>query len=167
MRALWENPYLSRPINIIMMKDFTIMPLKGYGEIPFGMTLDDAVKKLGMPDFYEELSDMEETGNRSIYYEYDELETNIYFEGVTKSVVACFETENMEATLYGEPVFDLTKEEIIDLMKKQGFKELEEETEDDELRVSFEDALVDFFFDEEGLTAISWGVLVDDQGDII
>ena len=150
-----------------MMKDFTIEPLKGYGEIPFGMTLDDAVKKLGMPDFYEELSDMEETGNRSIYYEYDELETNIYFEGVTKSVVACFETENMEATLYGEPVFDLTKEEIIDLMKKQGFKELEEETEDDELRVSFEDALVDFFFDEEGLTAISWGVLVDDQGDII
>ncbi len=60
-----------------MMKDFTIMPLKGYGEIPFGMTLDDAVKKLGMPDFYEELSDMEETGNRSIYYEYDERETNI------------------------------------------------------------------------------------------
>ena len=149
------------------MKDFTIMPLKGYGEIPFGMTLDDAVKKLGMPDFYEELSDMEETGNRSIYYEYDELETNIYFEGVTKSVVACFETENMEATLYGEPVFDLTKEEIIDLMKEQGFKELEEENEDGELRVSFEDALADFFFDEEGLTAISWGVLVDDQGDII
>ena len=150
-----------------MMKDFTIVPLKGYGEIPFGMTLDEAVKKLGMPDFYEELSDMEETGNRSIYYEYDALETNIYFEGVTKSVVACFETENMEATLYGEPVFDLTKEEIINLMKKQGFKELEEETEDNVLRVSFEDALIDFFFDEEGLTAISWGVLVDDQGDII
>ena len=78
------------------MKDFTIEPLKGYGEIPFGMTLDETVKKLGMPDFYEELSDMEETGNRSIFYEYDELETNIYFEGVTKSVVACFETENMD-----------------------------------------------------------------------
>ena len=150
-----------------MMKDFTIMPLKGYGEIPFGMSLDETVKLLGMPEFYEELSDMEETGNRSIYYEYEELETNIYFEGITKSVVACFETENQEATLYEKPVFDLTKEEIIDLMKKQGFKELEEETEDGELRVSFEDALIDFFFDEDGLTAISWGVLVDDQGDII
>ena len=110
---------------------------------------------------------MEETGNRSIFYEYEELETNIYFEGVTKSVVACFETENDEATLYGKPVFNLTKEEIIDLMKKQGFKELEEETEDDELRISFEDALIDFFFDESKLTAISWGVLVDEQGDII
>ena len=149
------------------MKDFTIEPLKGYGEIPFGMTLDEAVKTLGMPDFYEELSDMEETGNRSIFYEYDELETNIYFEGVTKSVVACFETENTEAMLYGKPVFDLTKEEIIDLMKKQGFKELEEETEDEELRVSFEDAMIDFFFDEDELTAVSWGVLVDEQGDII
>jgi len=150
-----------------MMKDFTIEPLKGYGEIPFGMTLDETVKKLGMPDFYEELSDMEETGNRSIFYEYDELETNIYFEGVTKSVVACFETENMEATLYGESVFDLTKEEVVDLMKKHGFKELEEETEDEELRVSFEDAMIDFFFDEDELTAVSWGVLVDEQGDII
>ena len=150
-----------------MMNDFTIMPLKGYGEIPFGMTLDETVKKLGMPDFYEELSDMEETGNRSVYYEYEELETNIYFEGVTKSVVACFETENMEATLYGEPVFDLTKEEIIDMMKEHGFKELEEENEDDELRVSFEDALIDFFFEDEMLTAVSWGVLVDEQGDII
>ena len=149
------------------MKDFTIEPLKGYGEIPFGMTLDEAVKTLGMPDFYEELSDMEETGNRSIFYEYDELETNIYFEGVTKSVVACFETENMEATLYGKPVFDLTKEEIIDLMKEHGFKELEKETEDEELRVSFEDAMIDFFFDEDELTAVSWGVLVDEQGDMI
>ena len=149
------------------MKDFTIQPLKGFGEIPFGMTLDETVKMLNMPDFYEELSDMEETGNRSIFYEYDELETNIYFEGVTKSVVACFETENMEATLYGEPVFDLSKEEVVDLMKAHGFKELEEETEDEELRVSFEDAMIDFFFDEDGLTAVSWGVLVDEQGDII
>ena len=150
-----------------MMKDFTIQPLKGYGEIPFGMTLDETVKILGMPDFYEELSDMEETGNRSIFYEYEELETNIYFEGVTKSVVACFETENEEATLYGEKVFNLNKEAIIVLMKEHGFKELEEENEDDELRVSFEDALIDFFFEDEMLTAVSWGVLVDEQGEII
>ena len=42
-----------------------------------------------------------------------------------------------------------------------------EENEDDELRVSFEDALIDFFFEDEMLTAVSWGVLVDEQGDII
>lgn len=149
------------------MKDFTIEPLKGFGEIPFGMTLDETVKLLNMPDFYEELGDMEETGNRSIFYEYEEIKTNIYFEGITKSVVACFETENEEATLYGEKVFKLNKKTIINLMKEHGFKELEEETEDEELRVSFEDAMIDFFFEDDTLVAVSWGVLVDDQGNII
>lgn len=149
------------------MNEFIIKPLQGYGNIPFGMTLDETVKILNMPDFYEELSDMEETGNRSIYYEYDSLDTNIYFEGVTKSVVACFETENEEAMLYEKKVFGLKKNEIIDLMKANGFKEIEEETEDGELRVSFEDAMMDFFFDGDSLSAVSWGVLVDDQGNII
>lgn len=149
------------------MENFTIEPLKGYGEIPFGMTLDEAVKMLGMPNFYEELNDMEETENRSIYYEYDDLQTNIYFEGITKSVVACFETENENATLYGKKVFDLDQKAVIEMMKAKGFSELEQETEDGELRISFEDALIDFFFDEEGMTAVSWGVLVDDQGNII
>jgi len=82
-------------------------------------------------------------------------------------VVACFETENEEATLYGEKVFELDKEEIIDLMKTNGFKELEEETEDGELRVSFEDGMIDFFFEDDMLMAVSWGILVDEQGDII
>ena len=149
------------------MKDFTIQPLKGYGEIPFGMTLDDTVKLLNMPDFYEELNDMEETGNRSIYYEYDDIQTNIYFEGITKSVVACFETENEAATLFGKKVFDLKKVDVVKLMKDNGFKDMEEETEDGELRVSFEDAMMDFFFDGDVMTAVSWGVLVDEQGEII
>ena len=149
------------------MKDFTIVPLKGYGEIPFGMSLDETVKLLNMPDFYEELNDMEETGNRSIYYEYDALQTNIYFEGVTKSVVACFETENEAATLFGQKVFDLKKDDAVKLMKANGFKDLTEEEEDGELRVSFEDAMVDFFFEGDTMTAVSWGVLVDEQGEII
>ena len=149
------------------MKDFTIQPLKGYGEIPFGMTLDETVKMLNMPDFYEELSDMEETGNRSIYYEYNALQTNIYFEGITKSVVAYFETENEAATLYGKKVFELSKEEAINLMKSNGFKNLEEEIEDGELRVSFDDAMVNFFFEDDKMVGVSWGVLVDEQGDII
>ena len=144
-----------------------IEPLKGFGDIPFGMALDDAVKKLGNPNFYEELSDMEETGNRSIFYEYDELDTNIYFEGITKSVVACFETENDEAVLFGTKIFELSRAEVIVLMQDNGFKELEEEDEDGEHRVSFEDAMIDFFFDGDKMTAVSWGVLVDDQGNII
>ena len=149
------------------MKNFVIEPLKGFGEIPFGMSLDDAVKLLGTPNYYEELSDMEETGNRSIYYEYEDLDTNIYFEGITKSVAACFETENEKSELFGTKVFDLNRSQVIELMRENGFSELEEEDEDGEHRVSFEDGLIDFFFDGDQMTAVSWGVLVDDQGNII
>ena len=149
------------------MKEFKIEPLKGYGEIPFGMTLNEAIKVLGMPVFYEELSDMEETENRSIYYEYEDLKTSIYFEGITKSVVACFETDNTEATLYGEKVFQLDKAAIMELLKQHGHVDFEQENEDGETRISFEDILVDFFFDGEALSAVSWGVLVDNQGNII
>ena len=52
-------------------------------------------------------------------------------------------------------------------MQDNGFKQLEEEDEDGEHRVSFEDAMIDFFFDGDKMTAVSWGVLVDDQGNII
>lgn len=149
------------------MKNFAIEPLKGYGEIPFGMTLDDTVKQLNMPDFYEELNDMGETGSHAIYYEYDAIKTSIYFEGSTKSVVACFETGNENATLFGKKVFELKKADIVKLMKDNGFKCMEEESEDSELRVTFEDAMLDFFFDGDTLTAVSWGVLVDEQGNII
>ncbi len=150
-----------------MMKSFVIEPLKGFGEIPFGMPMDDAVKLLGSPIFYEELSDMEETGNRSIFYEYDDIATNIYFEGITKSVVACFETENENAVLFGTKVMDLNRAQAIELMRENGFKELEEEDEDGEHRVSFEDAMIDFFFKGDKMTAVTWGVLVDEQGNII
>ena len=61
----------------------------------------------------------------------------------------------------------MKKDEVVKLMKDNGFKDLEEETEDGELRVSFEDALIDFFFEDNAMTAVSWGVLVDEQGDII
>ena len=149
------------------MDKFIIEPLKGFGEIPFGMTLDEAVKVLGSPTYYEELNDMEETGNRSIYYEYEDLETNIYFEGITKSVVACFETENPDAVLFENKVFALNRAEVIELMRENGYKELEEDDEDGEHRVSFEDAMIDFFFEGDKMTAVSWGVLVDDQGNII
>lgn len=149
------------------MENYTIEPLKGFGQIPFGMCLDNVVKIIGMPEYYEELNDMEETGNRSICYEYQSFDTAIYFEGITKSVVACFETTNKNATLFGKKVFDLGLDDIEGLMRANGYAECEKETEVGELRLTYDEGLIDFYFDNDKLVAVSWGVLVDDQGDII
>jgi hypothetical protein len=145
----------------------TIEPLKGCGEISFGQAMDDAVKIIGAPTYYEELVDIEDIGNRTIFCQYEDLNLNIYFEGITKSVVACFDTDNEDALLYGEKVFDLNRSQVIDLMKKNGYSDIEQEMEEDEFRISFNDCLVDFYFIDEELQAVNWSVLVDEQGNII
>ena len=38
-----------------MMENFTIEPLKGYGELSFGMPIDDLVEVLGQPTNQEEI----------------------------------------------------------------------------------------------------------------
>ncbi|MFC2107710.1 hypothetical protein ACFLRY_05195, partial [Bacteroidota bacterium] len=91
----------------------------------------------------------------------------IFMEGVEKSVLACFETVNEACTLYGEKVFEMDEKAITDLMSTKGFEIAETEMEEDNIkRVSYDDAMTDFFFDGKELAAVNWGVLVNEQGEI-
>jgi hypothetical protein len=70
-------------------------------------------------------------------------------------------TENTDSILFSKRVFDMSKDEITSLMQSQNFKELEEDTEEwGEERLSFYDAMVDFFFEKGKLVSISWGILI-------
>ena len=86
---------------------------------------------------------------------------------VLKPTSGNFETENLDSVLYGTKVFELSRAEVKELMRENGFSELEEEDEDGEHRISFGDAIIDFFFDGDVMKAVNWSVLVDDQGNII
>lgn len=72
------------------MKDLTIKPLEGYGELPFGMSLDDVIKYLGKPDYQEELLPLDDY-NRLISFDYEVLCMKIYLEGVTNTVISSFQ----------------------------------------------------------------------------
>lgn len=75
--------------------------------------------------------------------------------------------DNPEISLFGEKVFELSENEIIDLMKKNGYNDIDTDIEENgEKRLSFEDGMIDFFFDDDSLLAVNWGVLVNDQGEI-
>ncbi len=59
------------------------------------------------------------------------------------------------------------KSRSLRLMDDKGFEVAEtEEDEDGERRISYDDALIDFFFHEGELIAVNWGVLVNEQGEI-
>ena len=143
-----------------------IVPKIGFGELKFGNTIEEILAFVGEA---EEVEDIQEEEFNTVIMNYWEKGFSVFIEGngAERSIASCFETDNRTATLFGKKVFELKESEIIDLMKANGFKEIDTETEESgEYRLSFEDGLIDFFFEDKELLAVNWGVLVNEQGEI-
>lgn len=144
---------------------FDIIPKKGLGQIAFGESSEHVMGLLGQPEDVENIEDVDEFNTVILYYW--EKGLTVFFEGIEKSVVSCFETENPECTMYGKKIFTMSEKEIVDLMTSKGFEVAEEEKEiSGENRVSYDDAMIDFFFLEGELVAVNWGVLVNNEGEV-
>lgn len=140
------------------MENFTIEPLKGYGELAFGMTVDEVVKVLGNPDKQEEIEPVEDgVCAHVIVLDYYNLDMSLYFEGETVSKLCNFYTVNQKSTIYDAKVFDLNKDEVIELMKQNGYVDYVEDTDDGDC-VTYEDLDIDFYFDENELVEVFWGM---------
>jgi hypothetical protein len=144
--------------------DFVIKPRQGFGDINFGQTIDETVKKLGEAQEIEQIDD-EDVVNTIIMHYWD-MGTSIFFEGTNKAVISCFETDNPESSLFDMKVFTMVESDIASLMKSNGYIEMEREMEEGETRLSFEDGLIDFFFIDGRLIAVNWGVMVNEDGEI-
>jgi hypothetical protein len=142
-----------------------IVPRKGYGEIHFGETSEKVITYIGQPEDVENIEDVD--GFNTVVLYYWDLGVTVFFEGKEKSVVSCIETENPESLMFGKKIFEMSEEDIVALMDSQGFEvaEIEMETSG-ERRVSYDDAMIDFFFSEGDLIAVNWGVLVNERGEI-
>jgi hypothetical protein len=142
-----------------------IIPKTGFGQIHFGDLSEKVITILGEPEDIENIEDVD--GFNTVVLYYWELGITIFFEGREKSVVSCIETENPDSVMFGKTIFDMTEKDIIALMKEKGYEveEVENETTG-ERRVSYDDAMIDFFFEEGDLIAVNWGVLVNDKGEI-
>ena len=140
-----------------------IVPRKGYGEIHFGETSEKVITYIGQPEDVENIEDVD--GFNTVVLYYWDLGVTVFFEGKEKSVVSCIETENPESLMFGKKIFEMSEEDIVALMDSQGFEvaEIEMETSG-ERRVSYDDAMIDFFFSEGDLIAVNWGVLVNERG---
>jgi len=142
-----------------------IVPKKGFGEIQFGDTSEKVIKILGQPEDVENIEDVD--GYNTVVLYYYEQGITIFFEGKEKSVVACIETENPDSMMFGKTIFDMTEQDIIALMTEKGYEVAEMELETSgERRVSYDDAMIDFFFLEGDLIVVNWGVLVNEKGEI-
>jgi hypothetical protein len=91
----------------------------------------------------------------------------LFFEGYGSSILAFIETTDNEATLFGKQVFKLRKDEIIALMAANGYDEVDSSKENGGELLSFDLAMIDFYFIKNELNAVSWGVILNDNGAIL
>ncbi len=142
------------------MNTIEIKLLTGINDIEFGTSKEDVLVKLGTTEQFETIEEEDEVFTEM--HTYPEMQTSLFFEGnETEMVLTSCDTENPEADLFGNKVFEMSDMEIRQMMKEHNFKEIEiDEEEWGEKRISYMDAMVDFHFEDEELVSITWGILV-------
>lgn len=141
-----------------------IKPKIGLGDIEFGEIPENVTKVFGEPEQAEEITSDDDLKTTILTYNNG---VTVFLEGLVEPVVSNFDIDNKNASLYGAQIFEMQENEITKLMKDHGFSEIEKEEEEwGEVRLTFEDALIDFYFEADKLAAISWGVLINDDGSV-
>lgn len=148
-----------------MSNNLEIKPLIGFGDLKFGAEQSVVENYFGEPQEIEDLPGEADESDAEVWNYWDDGHT-VFFDNDLKNKCTCFETDNDEATLFGKTVFDMGEKEVVELMKYKGYKDLDIEDEEwGERRVSFSDAVVDFYFEDNKLVSVSWGVLIDLDSD--
>ncbi len=149
-----------------MKENLEIKPLIGFGDLKFGASKKEVESFFGSPQEVETL-DMEGEDGQVEVWSYWDQGHSVYFEKELKDICSNFETDNESSILFGKEVFSLSKEEVMELMKEQGFAEVEEEKEDEELIIFFPDAHMQFVFEKDDLVLVSWAVAMDDKEKVL
>lgn len=153
-----------------MFTNFEVKPNKGFGDVEFGIDMDTFVEKYGEPEEVDDIDEEEEDFNTTILH-YWKKGFSMFFVGMTNPVLAGIETDNPNTTLFGSDIIGKSKSYIISLMLENGNNDYDEGTdeiseEDEDIRVSFEESMMDFFFRDDKLVYMNFGVFVDENGNI-
>ena len=81
--------------------------------------------------------------------------------------MASISTRNEDAMLFGERIYDMSRNEIVDMMKENGYKEFEIEEQDGDTCIIYDELMLDFYFIDGELVDVVWGVIVDSKGNIL
>lgn len=138
--------------------DLQIILKQGLGEIHFGCTPEVVRAQFGEPDEVEELESAIDGVVESIVWNYPDSGLNFFFDAANgEPILSTIESDNLETVLFNSLIFNITREQIIALMKENSYSDIDEEDETwGEHRVTFEDAQIDFYFTDQELTLVSW-----------
>ena len=127
---------------------------QGIGDIRFQMPIDDVIAILGETPEVETIDNAVDETTTVLRY------TNgmtFFFEGDNQNLT-CIDISNPDITLFGKKIFDLTEKEIVNLMVENKYFEQDVDNEDwGERRVTFNEANIYFYFEDEELQSVIIG----------
>jgi hypothetical protein len=129
---------------------------KGIDNLTFGCTIDEVKKVLGEASAIETIDNEPETP--TIVLHYDEHGMSLFFEGETNPTLACIDIDGENAILFGKSLEEYSEQAVVQLMVANKYYSEDIENESwGERRISFPEANIDFFFEDNSLTTITFG----------
>jgi hypothetical protein len=142
-----------------------IIPGKGYGDIKFGMSRAEAEKILGKPTEIEKFDDEDME-----FWHYDEEILSLTFDGTEDWRLSSMVAGNLGMTFLNSEVDDLTKHDLVNLLKFNGHKNIGFEKEEIDgvgvETVEVDDLEIIFWFEGDELTEVQWGPFFSDEDTI-
>lgn len=127
----------------------------GFGEIVFGMPVEDVVSMIGEADEIECMENAMDEPTTILHYEDGGL--TLFFEG-NSPTLQCIDLSLDDSKLFGRRIFEMQEKDIVRLMVENNY--CEEDADEEawgERRISFGEANVDFFFDGGELVSVVYG----------
>ena len=133
--------------------------LESFGNLSFGSSTKEAEKFFGPSEETEELDGID--GSNSTVWHYWGKGFSLFFDKETGRF-SCVEVDNTVPLILWEiPIFKLTEPELKALLSKKGYKDLDEEHHEwGEKRITFDDAMADFYFENGILVSVNYGKTV-------
>jgi hypothetical protein len=132
-----------------------IKPKQGLSKLNFGATMVEAEKYFGKPEAVENIDDIEDY--KSIVWHYWQQGFSLFFDDSHHNTFSCVELDESDCVLWGEPIFKLNEKKIIELFNDNNFTDIDaEDHEWGEKRISFDDAVVDLYFEKGKLMSVNY-----------
>ena len=133
--------------------------LTGFGGLRFGASEADVARVFGPCEESETLEAID--GSVSLVWHYWSKGFTLFFDKAKGGRFSCVEADrSVDLKLCGKNIFETNETELIQLLKEQGYKDMDEENHDwGEKRLSFDDAMVDFYFEKGILVSVNFGVM--------
>ncbi len=136
--------------------------LTGFCSITFGETIENVKKIVGEPEEIQELKD-DILHTSSVAYHYWDQGFSLFFDRNKNNTFCSVELDNKDTLLFGVKIFSLNENDVTQLLKSNGYKLTETETHEwGEKRLSFDDAGLDCYFENQKMTSINFSILETD-----